>query len=127
MDTSDRRLTAHFWLREFGMDDGTLPPTLALSALRDLCLFVLEPMRARFGVCTVTSGYRSLAHNRAVGGVANSRHLYERFPGTPAADVRFAKGTPEQWGALAISMRVGGVGIYSSHVHVDQRRARARW
>lgn len=125
--TKASRLSPHFRLGEFAMDDGTLPPSASDEWLRRLCTEVLEPMRARFGVCVVTSGYRTVAHNRAVGGAPASRHLYDRWASTPAVDVRFSRGTPEQWGALAISMKVGGVGIYRGHVHVDQRRALARW
>lgn len=84
-------------------------------------------MRARYGVCTITSGYRTAARNKAVGGAPKSHHLYEMWPLSPAADVRFAKGTPEQWAATAINMRVGGVGLYAGHVHVDQRRGLVRW
>lgn len=127
MATSRTLLTPHFRLGEFATHDGVLPPPEAVEHLTRLCREVLEPMRARFGPCTITSGYRTAAHNAAVGGAKESRHLYARRPGEPAVDARFARGNPEQWGALAISMRVGGVGIYPSHVHVDQRRTRARW
>lgn len=123
----DGALSAHFMLSEFAGNDGTLPPLGSTLALRRLCDEVLEPMRAQFGVCTVTSGWRSDARNRLVGGAPNSRHLYHQHPQSPAADVRFARGTPEQWAALAIRLRVGGVGLYRSHVHVDQRRTLARW
>lgn len=123
----DGALSPHFMLSEFAMRDGTLPPLGCTQALRRLCQEVLEPMRVRFGPCTVTSGYRTDAYNRAVGGAPASRHLYEKHHHDPAADVRFPRGTPEQWAALAIQMRVGGVGLYRSHVHVDQRRVLARW
>lgn len=123
----DGALSPHFMLSEFGADDGTLPPLGSTLALRRLCEEVLEPMRVTFGPCTVTSGWRSDAHNRAVGGARRSRHLHHEFPHEPAADVRFARGTPETWAALAIRMRVGGVGLYRTHVHLDQRRVLARW
>lgn len=123
----DGALSPHFMLSEFAMKDGTLPPIGCTLALRRLCVEVLEPMRVHFGPCTVTSGYRTTAHNRRVGGARRSRHLYEEHPHEPAADVRFVRGTPEQWAAKAIAMKVGGVGLYRSHVHVDQRRVLARW
>lgn len=123
----DGQLSDHFMLSEFAMRDGTLPPIGCIIALRRLCVEVLEPMRLWYGPCTVTSGYRTAAHNRAVGGAPASRHLYAEHHHDPAADVRFATGTPEKWAALAIRMKVGGVGLYRSHVHVDQRRVVARW
>lgn len=121
------KLSAHFSLWEFGMDDGHLPPPNSVFYLITLCEKVLEPMRARFGVCTVTSGYRTTSHNALVGGARDSRHLYDVHPTTPAVDVAFRTGTPEQWTAMAITMRVGGVGTYKRHVHLDRRRNRARW
>lgn len=127
MATSSTRLTPHFRLGEFAMHNGVLPPTASTEALRALCRDVLEPMRAQFGVCVVTSGYRTVAHNRAVGGAPDSRHVYDKRPSEPAVDVRFARGNPEQWAAMAISMKVGGVGLYDSHVHLDRRRRAARW
>lgn len=123
----DGALSAHFMLSEFAMRDGTLPPLGCTQALRRLCVEVLEPMRVRYGRCTVTSGYRTTAHNRSVGGARRSRHLYEDYPLEPAADVRFVTGTPEMWAALAMSMKVGGVGLYPGHVHLDQRRVLSRW
>lgn len=127
MAAPSTRLSPHFRLREFAMDDGTPAPIEAENGLARLCRDVLEPMRARFGVCTVTSGYRTRLHNHQVGGARDSRHLYDVHPSTPAVDVKFAKGTPEQWAALAISMKVGGVGLYKGHVHLDQRRGSVRW
>lgn len=127
MATPSTRLTPHFRLGEFAMRDGTLPPAASHEPLRRLCREVLEPMRARFGLCVVTSGYRTVARNRAVGGAQDSRHVYDKHADTPAVDVTFGRGTPEQWAAMAISMGVGGVGLYPSHVHVDQRRGLVRW
>ena len=43
----------------------------------------LDVLRRRYGPISVLSGYRCVTHNRAVGGAANSQHLYGN-----AADVR---------------------------------------
>ena len=55
-------------------------------------------------------------------------------PETVAADLRFARGNPKQWGAYAKELRGkyrkgGGVGIYinSDFVHVDNRTYTADW
>ena len=51
------------------------PDGEAISALQELCRVVLEPLRRRWDEpIIVTSGYRSPALNRAVGGVPNSQH-----------------------------------------------------
>lgn len=127
MSARNGALSPHFMLDEFAMDNGTMPPAKSVVALRRLCTEVLEVMRVQFGPCTITSGYRTVSHNKAVGGAPDSRHVYDKHPDSPAADVRFRTGTPEQWAALAIRMKVGGVGLYKGHVHVDMRPRRARW
>ena len=45
------------------------------QALRALAENVLEPLRRRFGPIVVSSGFRSPAVNRLVGGVPGSQHL----------------------------------------------------
>lgn len=46
-----------------------------LAALRELVDHVLEPLRGKFGIVRVTSGYRSPAVNLLVGGAPDSQHL----------------------------------------------------
>ncbi len=90
---------------------------------------VLVPMRHQFGPCVVTSGFRTVRHNAAVGGADYSRHRYDVFPSEPAVDVKFSRGTPEDWAAAAehpLAHR-GGIGVYKGHVHLDRRPGRARW
>ncbi|MBQ6653149.1 MAG: peptidase M15 [Prevotella sp.] len=78
----NRQLSEHFRLREF-IDSGTArrlnidntPEPVHVERLRQLCLHVLEPLRRRFGVIRVTSGYRCPRLNEAVGGVRGSQHL----------------------------------------------------
>ena len=91
-------------------------------------------MRAKFGACTVLSGYRHRAYNRAIGGAMYSQHIYDVTPDTVAADLRFVKGAPKNWAAYAKTLRAkykkgGGVGIYiaSDFVHVDNRHYNADW
>ena len=43
--------------------DGTKVPAAAIPALKELCLDMLEPLRAKYGACTVLSGFRTTAHN----------------------------------------------------------------
>ena len=51
-----------------------VPSAVAVRNMKALCEDVLEPLRRQMGRVIVTSGYRSEALNRAVGGVKNSQH-----------------------------------------------------
>ena len=74
-------LTAHFSLREMCASGTAIrlgiknePSEEVIHRLQQLCEHVLEPLRQRFGVIRITSGYRCDRLNRAVGGVKNSQH-----------------------------------------------------
>ena len=76
------RLSEHFALREFIISAAAVrrsidntPPESAISNLTALCLNVLEPLRQRFGVIRVTSGYRCKEVNALVGGSKTSQHV----------------------------------------------------
>lgn len=126
-------LSKNFTLAEFhccrGHCAAAAVPGNAIPALRRLVAQVLQPMRDRFGQCTVHSGYRNAQHNQHVGGVDNSRHRYDMNPTTPAADVSFARGTVEEWAAEARRQlpNLGGIGRYpvERFVHVDLGPLRA--
>ena len=76
-------LSEHFGVDEFtfsataqAMGIMNDPSSLELADLRFLCREVLEPARKVIGEpIHITSGYRCLALNRAVGGVAQSYHV----------------------------------------------------
>lgn len=76
-------LSEHFGVDEFtfsatarAMGIVNSPGTIELANLKFLCVEVLEPARELIGKpIHVTSGYRCLALNRAVGGVAQSYHV----------------------------------------------------
>jgi hypothetical protein len=125
------RLTPHFRLSEFHCNDPqrTPVPAIGVPPLRRLARDVLEPMRAKFGVCTVWSGFRTDRRNAEVGGAPSSWHQYHRHGGLGvASDVTFARGTPREWANEAERLLPnGGVGRYPTFVHVDNRPTRARW
>lgn len=81
--STDIQLTKHFKLSEFISSDtasrlhiDNTPSLEVVTNLQQLCFHVLEPMRNWFDVpITISSGYRSPALNKAVGGVPNSQHL----------------------------------------------------
>ena len=76
-------LSEHFGVDEFtfsataqAMGIINDPSSLELANLRFLCRELLEPARKVIGEpIHITSGYRCLALNRAVGGVAQSYHV----------------------------------------------------
>ena len=77
----EERLSEHFTLGELvqsatavKLKMENIPSKDDVERLRQLCQHVLEPLRKRFGVLRVTSGYRCPALNQAVGGVKNSQH-----------------------------------------------------
>ena len=122
-----KQLSPAFKVREFRCRDGS-DAIMVDEALTVL----LQAIREHFGKAVViTSGYRTAAHNRSVGGAAYSQHLYGR-----AADIR-VQGIPvEQLAAYAETCLpgTGGIGRYPPRagravgwVHVDTRPAKSRW
>lgn len=78
----NKMLSEHFSLEEMtrsgvalrkGIDN--TPEPGQVKNMRQLCRNVLEPVRRRFGVTRITSGFRSQALNAAVGGAPDSQHL----------------------------------------------------
>ena len=76
------KLSSHFTLEEMCRSGvatrhkiKNIPDIVQTEHLRRLCLNVLEPLRRRFGVIRITSGFRSPELNERVGGVRSSQHL----------------------------------------------------
>jgi len=128
------RLSTHFVVEEFDCKDGSKVMARDYNGLALLCKTYLEPLRAKFGIVTVHSGYRTIAYNRRIGGASKSFHIYTIHDGNDqAADVSCVKGTPAQWHATLNWLRnhkmggKGGLGLYSSFCHVDLRDYKADW
>lgn len=75
-------LSEHFSLREMTRSGEAIeryidntPTQEAISNMIVLCRNVLEPIRRRFGVTRITSGYRCRQLNQAIGGAKNSQHM----------------------------------------------------
>ncbi|WP_299955729.1 D-Ala-D-Ala carboxypeptidase family metallohydrolase [uncultured Roseobacter sp.] len=91
----------------------------------------LDRIRGEIGApIQLTSVYRSPEYNRHVGGVSDSRHM--QFD---AADFRVLggrSGDSGRWSQIAKRMRKkgvfrGGVGVYTTFVHIDTRGSNADW
>lgn len=69
------QLTKDFRLEEFRSPDHPVIPSDIKSNLMALCKFVLQPLRDYMGTpVTITSGYRTAAHNAAIRGAKTSHH-----------------------------------------------------
>lgn len=122
------QLTRNFNLSEFQSKDGSKMPQEVLfniqkvanqlQVLRDYLCFPIH----------VLSGYRSIEHNKAVGGVKNSYHTFGM-----ACDIQVKEmNSIEVYKAIEFlieegSILQGGVGVYPTFVHYDFRGSKARW
>ena len=127
-DVEDVQLSPHFRLSEFLRSETAqvqglyqVPPPAVVERLRELCVELLEPVRAKVGPLRVTSGYRRPKVNAAVGGSSTSAHMSGW-----AADVVPVRGTPEQIMRLLHEAGQALVWdqaiLYTSHVHLGLRR-----
>ena len=85
---------------------------------------LLNLIRKHFGKpVIVTSAYRCPTHNRNVGGVADSQHVFGK-----AADIYIDGVSPRELARVARLLGAHGVGIYKSgFVHVDTRGYEVYW
>ena len=122
-----RKLAPGFKVREFRCRDGS-----DVVMIDQTLVVLLQAIREHFGKpVTITSGYRTAAHNAAVGGAKSSQHLLGR-----AADIQVQDTDPLAVAAYAESLMPGwgGVGRYpvkagrtKGWVHVDTRPNKSRW
>ncbi len=120
------QLSKNFTKAEFDSKDGSAMPADVLDNIKELAKN-LQLLRDVMGVpIKINSGYRSPAHNKAIGGVPNSQHVKGK-----AADL--ATINPQELADLIErliekgDMQEGGIGIYNTFVHYDIRGTKARW
>ena len=102
-------LSRSFRAKEFACKDGTDPLFVDSELVQ-----VLQAIRDHFGApVVITSGYRTAAHNRAVGGAVYSQHQYGR-----AADIRVSGVPVEQLAAYAETLLPGTGGIGTTLFYV---------
>ena len=123
-------LSNNFSKSEFACRDakGTRVPNKYLANLRRL-VKNLQVLRDYIGEpLHVNSGYRTKAHNKAVGGSPGSQHLKAK-----AGDVTAKSKTPKQLYAIVEKlikegkMEQGGLGLYPGFIHYDVRGVKTRW
>ena len=126
----EKQLSANFKVREFYCRDGSDPIFVDSELVQ-----CLQKIRNHFGKPVhITSGYRTAAHNAAVGGSKSSQHLLGRaadfwVEDTPVASVA-------AYAETLLPAR-GGIGRYpkdAAHpkrrtgwVHIDTRADKSRW
>ena len=118
--SGNKKLSENFTVSEFACKDGS-DKVIINSALVEL----LQKIRNHFKTpVTITSGYRTAAYNKAVGGAANSQHCL----GT-AADIVISGVAPLEIAQYAeyLMQNSGGIGLYSNFTHVDVRQNKSRW
>lgn len=115
----DAMLTPGFRVADFASRDGG-----ALARISYRLVEGLERLRQEAGSLAIISGYRNMAHNAAVGGVAHSEHLEGR-----AADVWSADHAPLDLARLALqTLGCGiGLGLGPRTLHVDVRGELMTW
>lgn len=109
---SEIKLSKHFTSSEFschhcGFTKVNFELIIKLEELRKLC--GNRPI-------VITSGYRCSIHNKEVGGVANSQHLYGN-----AVDIKIKGLTPQQVAEKAKEVGFTFVKIYPTFTHIDIR------
>ena len=125
-----KQLSPGFKVREFRCRDGS-----DAIIIDQTLVVLLQAIREHFGrAVVITSGYRTAAHNAAVGGSKSSQHLLGR-----AADF-YVEGVPvaavAAYAETLLPSR-GGIGRYpkdAAHpkrstgwVHIDTRAGKSRW
>lgn len=118
--SGDVQLSTHFNSKEFACKDGS-----RIIFISDELLEVLEEIREHFNKpITINSGYRTIAYNKKVGGVTNSKHCMGL-----ASDIKITGVTPREIYSYIDSLypNIYGLGLYDTFVHIDVRHTKARW
>ncbi|RZK79346.1 MAG: hypothetical protein EOO85_03930 [Pedobacter sp.] len=123
------QFTKNFSSEEFDCKDGTPIPEIYYKNARALALN-LQILRDHLNtpIIITGSGYRTLKHNKMVGGAPDSQHLT-----ASAADINATGYTPKDLAVVIETlikvgkMKQGGMGIYKNFLHYDIRGIKARW
>lgn len=120
------RLTPHFLLSELRCHDGTDIPAKYMDNAIAICRRA-EVLRTEVGPLFVTSGYRTAAWNKRVGGAKGSLHMTASALDLTSRLVP-AKELHRIYLKLIKDGQVsdGGLGLYKNWIHIDIWKPR-RW
>ncbi len=113
-------ISTNFRVKEFACSDGS-----DIVIIDPLLVWILQNVRDHFKrAVTITSAYRTVAHNNKIGGAKDSYHLLGMaadfvVSGIDAADV--------QNYLESVMPGTGGIGKAKKYTHVDTRAVKARW
>lgn len=114
----NKKLSTNFKVKEFACKDGS-DKILIDTELVEL----LQKLRNHFGKpIKINSAYRTMTHNKKVGGSTNSQHLKGK-----AADIQVAGINPILVAMYSEKLNAGGIGVYKTFTHIDTRDKKSRW
>lgn len=115
----DTNLSKDFKVREFRCKDGSDTVLISTETVQ-----ILQKIRDYFGKpITINSAYRTATYNKKVGGASKSQHV----KGT-ACDIVVKDVPPNAVASyLEATHSSGGIGLYSTFVHVDTRGYKVLW
>lgn len=119
-DEGLKQITPNFKVREFACKDGSDPVFVS-----DELVNILQKIRIKFGKpVIINSAYRTHTHNKSVSGSPKSQHMYGL-----AADIRIDGIAPKIIYDYVDTLmpNKGGIGLYSTFVHVDVRPNKSRF
>lgn len=114
------KLSENFKVKEFACKDRSDPIFISPELVE-----ILQAIRDHFGkAVTITSAYRTPTHNKKENGATHSQHLYGM-----AADIKIKGINPKAIAEYAEKLLVhgGGIGVYSTFVHIDVRKCSSKW
>lgn len=125
------KLTKNFNLSEFECKDGSKMSSEVLANIKIVAIN-LQILRDYIGKpIKINSAYRSVSHNRAVGGAKNSQHLLGK-----AVDIVVEGYTPDEVFDIVQNLRRNpmlegvifqGLGRYNTFLHLDIRDNYSVW
>lgn len=123
-------LTKNFSISEFAQLDPYRPVPAEYRANVTRLANQLQVIRDAVGRITITSSYRTLAHNTAIGGARTSQHLTAKAADfvAPGSSKRHVYCTILELIARG-DIEEGGLGWYGArgHIHYDVRGFKRRW